>query len=103
MGHPEGTRTLNLRIDRPISTSPKQLKDKDLEKTQKAVYKELQNIASEEHIISIAMPSELVNLTEQWPNLPEHIRQTISRRDSNPQPSDRQSDGGFCKYLLTND
>ena len=67
---PEGTRTLNLRIDSPEAETPNFPQINNLEPLEKAVYTNLQQVNSE-------ISKELAKLVDVWPSLPRHVRQTI--------------------------
>ena len=75
--YPEGTRTLNLRIDSPVLGTPKHTNDKGLEHSEKTLYTDLRQSDSEGQIITITLPKELAEIVTHWHNLPENIKQTI--------------------------
>ena len=75
---PEGTRTLNLRIDRPIAEDDKHLNSKDLQQNEKnaykPAYKDNRNTLS---LDGTPLPNELSEIIFCWSKLPEHVKQAI--------------------------
>ena len=71
--YPEGTRTLNLRIDRPILQNDKSLENNNLQQGEKGSYKP----AYKQEFEGCSLPEELEQIIERWHDLPDHIKQAI--------------------------
>ena len=74
----EGTRTLNLRIDRPNVDDGKYLNSNDLQQNEKdaykPAYKDNRNTLS---LDGTPLPNELSEIILCWSELPEHVKQAI--------------------------
>ncbi len=75
---PEGTRALNLRIDRPTVDNGKLLEDKDLRQNErdayKPAYKDNRNTLS---LNGTPLPNELSEIILCWSELPDKIKQAV--------------------------